>query len=266
MDGIFVFVKYGLASLRADMQYPASFFMLIFGHIAITCIEFLGLWTLFDRFGAIQGWSIGEVALLYGMANISFAVADILGRGFKSIPDMIRNGDFDRILLRPRLTFLQVLAQQVELYRIGRLAQGLVVLLWAFGGIGMTVTVADLCYLLLAITGGACLFIGVFALQATMAFWTVEGLEVGNILNYGGVQAAQYPLDIYQPWFRNLFTYFIPIACLNYYPVILITQKRELSVVETVAMHAAPFVGFAFLAICLLIWCWGVRHYCSTGS
>jgi ABC-2 type transport system permease protein len=266
VDGIFVFVKYGLASLRADMQYPASFFMLIFGHAAITCIEFLGLWALFDRFGSIQGWIVGEVALLYGMANISFALADMLGRGFKSIPDMIRTGDFDRILLRPRLTFLQVLGQQVELYRVGRLVQGLVVLAWGFTSIETTITIADLFYLLLAITGGACLFIGVFALQATMAFWTVEGLEVGNILNYGGVQAAQYPLDIYQRWFRNLFTYFIPIACLNYYPIILITQKRDLSEVEAVVMHAAPVVGCSFLVICLLIWCWGVRHYCSTGS
>lgn len=179
---------------------------------------------------------------------------------------MIRSGDFDRLLLRPRLTFLQLLGYQIELYRIGRVVQGLVVLLWAVANIETSISVPDLFYLVWAMIGGVFLFIGVFILQATMAFWTIEGIEVGNVLNYGGVQAAQYPLDIYQRWFQNLFTYIVPIACLNYYPVILIAQKRELDFFETAAMYASPIVSCAFLAICLLIWSWGVRHYCSTGS
>ena len=37
-------------------------------------------------------------------------------------------------------------------------------------------------------------------LQATLAFWTVDSLEVAKTLTYGGVEAGQYPLDIYARW------------------------------------------------------------------
>ena len=50
-----------------------------------------------------------------------------------------------------------------------------------------------------AVAGGVALFSGILVLQATLAFWTVESLEIANMLTYGGVQAAQYPLNIYAP-------------------------------------------------------------------
>ncbi len=71
-----------------------------------------------------------------------------------------------------------------------------------------------------AVAGGVALFSGILVLQATLAFWTVESLEIMNMLTYGGVQAAQYPLDIYSRWFRDLLTFVVPLACVAYYPVL----------------------------------------------
>ncbi|CAJ95865.1 ABC-2 family transporter protein [Cupriavidus necator] len=42
----------------------------------------VAVWALFDRFGDVQGWRIGEVALFYGLVNCMFAIADAIGRGF----------------------------------------------------------------------------------------------------------------------------------------------------------------------------------------
>ena len=58
--------------LRAQAQYPAATLMLTAGHLAATAIEILGLYALFHRFGQVEGWSFGEVALFYGLINISF--------------------------------------------------------------------------------------------------------------------------------------------------------------------------------------------------
>ena len=41
-----------------------------------------------------------------------------------------------------------------------------------------------------AVAGGVALFVGILVLQATLAFWTVESLEIVNVLTYGGVQAG----------------------------------------------------------------------------
>jgi ABC-2 type transport system permease protein len=44
--------------------------------------------------------------------------------------------------------------------------------------------------LISAVAGGVAFFLGLVILQAALAFWTVESLEVANTLTYGGVTAA----------------------------------------------------------------------------
>src|SRR5262245_49065626 len=198
------------------MQYRASFVMTTIGALLQTGVEFVGVWALFDRFGEIRGWTLREVALFYGMISITWAVCDSIARGFDIFDKTVRAGDFDRVLVRPRSTILQLLGQELTLRRIGRLLQGIAVFAYAAGGIAWTVPRALL--LVAAIASGACVFLGLVVLQATMAFWTVESLEVWNAFTYGGVTMSQYPLAIYRSWMRELFTYAIPLACVNYLP------------------------------------------------
>jgi len=56
---------------------------------------------LFARFKTIPGLDLPEAALLYGMVHISFAIAEAVVREFDTFrPNMIKAGDFDRLLLR----------------------------------------------------------------------------------------------------------------------------------------------------------------------
>jgi ABC-2 type transport system permease protein len=55
-----------------------------------------------------------------------------------------------------------------------------------------------------AITGDVALFSGLLVMQATLAFWTVEGLEVAGVLTYRGQAAAQYPMNVCAAWLRDL--------------------------------------------------------------
>ena len=103
MNGFRLYGRYVSASIRAQAQYPAATLLLTAGHLAATAIEILGLYALFHRFGQVKGWSFGEVALFYGLINISFSIADLLSRGFDVFgSDFVRIGAFDRVLLRPR--------------------------------------------------------------------------------------------------------------------------------------------------------------------
>ncbi len=115
---------YAGASVRAQMQYPASFAMGVAGQFLTTVIDFVAVWTLFDRFGALEDWTLAEVALFYGVAHMAIAIADLLGKGFDHAGGLIRMGTLDRLLLRPRTTVLQLLGYEFTLRRLGRLAQG----------------------------------------------------------------------------------------------------------------------------------------------
>ncbi|HEX4183258.1 MAG TPA: ABC-2 family transporter protein [Caulobacteraceae bacterium] len=267
MNALQLYGRYAAASVRAQMNYPSSFLLLSLAQFANTAISFVGVWALFARFGRVGGWSFGEVALFYGLIDIAFAVADSISRGFDVFgPQFVKTGNFDRLLLRPRTTVLQLLGHDLVLTRIGRVAQAVLVLAIAAPLAKVHWGVRELMLAAASIAGGAALFLGLLVLQATLAFWTVESLEVANTLTYGGVTAGEYPLDIYARWFRRFLTFIVPIGCVSYFPVLAILGRADPEGAPAALLAAGPAVGFLFLAFSLWVWRFGVRHYTSTGS
>src|SRR5690349_13996363 len=155
MNAIALYGRYVSASLRAQAQYPAATLMLTAGHFAATAIEILAVFALFDRFGPVGGWSFGEAALFYALVNIMFAIADLLSRGFDVFgTDFVRTGAFDRLLLRPRAAALQLAGHEVRLSRLGRLLQGIVVLVIASNLTPIDWDAATIAIALWAVAGG----------------------------------------------------------------------------------------------------------------
>jgi ABC-2 type transport system permease protein len=266
LDGLTLYRRYIGISIRSQMQYRGSFIMQTLAHLLVTLVEFLAIWSLFLRFDNLLGWKLAEVAFFYGSVNISFALSDSLTRGFDRVPQLIKTGDFDRVLLRPRSTVLQLIGYELTLKRIGRLTQGLVILLLAGASMELRWTLGKVALQTATIAGASCLFMGLYILQATLAFWTTESLEIVNSILYGGMETAQYPLDIYLPWFRKFFTFFIPLACVGYFPILAIIEKEDSLGSPAWFQHAAPLAGILFLLVALSIWRLGIRHYSSTGS
>ena len=266
LDHLKLYSRYIGLSVRSQLEYKASFVMSAFGVLLISVIEFLGIWVLFDRFGNLKGWGLPEVAFFYGIVNTAFAIAEGVGRGFDVFPLLVKSGDFDRFLLRPRSTVFQVAATELQLMRIGKFLQGLAILIWAANAVDVTWTVPKILLTIGAIAGGSCIFIGFFVLQALMSFWTIDTLEVMNTITYGGSETAQLPLEIYRPWFRKFFTYVIPLALINYFPALVILNRPDPYGTPEIVKWASPPLGIGFLCVILQLWRFGVRHYTSTGS
>jgi ABC-2 type transport system permease protein len=266
MNSVALYFRYIGLSLRGQMQYRASFVMQSIGHLIVTFIEFLGIWALFHRFGNLRGWKLAEVAMLYGMISIIFAIADALAKGFDMFGDIVKAGDFDRLLVRPRSTVLQLFGQELTLKRVGRLAQGIAVFVWAVVALQIDWSIAKASLLLAAIAGGVCLFMGIVVIQATITFWTTETLEMMNAFTYGGEAASEYPMAIYRAWFRKFFLFVLPLGCANYLPALAIMGRPDPLGTPRVLQWSSPLAGVVFLTIALQFWKVGVRRYTSTGS
>lgn len=266
VNSIRLYGRYIETSVKSQMQYRASYAMMTFGHLIQSGLEFIAILLLFDRFGNLEGWQLYEVAFLHGLVNISFAIADGATRGFDSFGNMVKSGDFDRLLTRPRSTALQIAGHELTLRRIVRLTQGVAILLWAALALDIAWTIPNLMLLLAAISGGAALFAGLVILQATLAFWTTETLEIMNTVTYGGLETTQYPMPIYRSWFRRFFTLVVPLACVSYFPAIAIMGIPDPLGSPLWFQYVSPIIGILFLIIALQIWKIGVRHYLSTGS
>jgi len=194
---------------------------------------------------------------------MAFSITECFVRGFDLFSNLVVSGDFDRILLRPRSTFIQVLGSQFEFTRVGRLLQSIMVLVWAATNLSIKWTLFKVITLILMVISGIFIFTGIFILAATLCFWTIQGLEVANIFTYGGKEMAQYPLSIYKKWIARFFTFIIPFGCVNYLPLMYILDKAHQN--EYLYM-LTPLMGIVFIVPCLVIWEIGVKRYSSTGS
>jgi ABC-2 type transport system permease protein len=259
VSGLRLYLRYLAVSIRAQLQYKVSFALYSLGTLAVTGIEFLGMWALFARFGGLLNWTLEEACVFYGLANMIFACADALARGFDVFAQLVKSGEFDTVLIRPRSTVLQIAGKEVTLRRVGRFAQGLAVFIYGAVNMGIALNPAHLVLLALIFVNGVCFFMAIIALQAAASFWTVESLEVFNSLSYGGVASAQYPLNIYQEYFQKFFLFVVPLGAVMYIPVCTLLGRA--------AFPGLPlFAGLAFLVVAGLVWRLGVRHYRSTGS
>ena len=259
-------LRYAAASLRSRMQYRSSFLMESLGHVMAAVTELLGIVVLFSRFGSIRGWTVSEVALFYGVVHVVFAMAEGVGRGFESIESHVKNGTFDRVLLRPRSTLLQVLGDALAPETIGRLLLAGAVLAWALAALDGGPAVEDAALLLWALAGGVAAFFALLMLSAALSFWTTETLLIFAIVTKGGLETTQYPIAVFHRALRYLFLFLVPIGTVTYFPVVHVLGRPDPLGTSAVVAWLAPLAGFVFLTLVAGIWRLGVLHYTSTGS
>ena len=255
-----LYFKFFAMHLKSRMAYKKSFFFSIVGQFISTFTAFLTVYFLLDRFQSIRGYTLGECLLSASIMWISFPVAEWFFRAFDRFPNMIRTASFDRVLLRPRSLIFQVMCQEVEFSRIGRLIQGVVTL-----GIGMAQSgvhwtgMRCLC-LGLMILGGVCVFCSLFLIYAALSFFTLEGLEFMNCFTDGARQHFAYPLEIYGEGMLKFGTYIIPYALFQYYPLQFLLGRAG-------AGYAfLPLLAPLFFIPAYALWRLGVRKYKSAGS
>ncbi len=252
--------------VRAQLQYRLSFALTVTGNLLLTSLDFAAILVLFGQVDALGGWTVGEVALLYGLSCVAFALTDIAVGQLDQLPRMIREGEFDQILVRPLGSLLQVVSADIALRHLGRLLQGLAVLMVALYQVDVDWSAGRVAMLVLAVVAGSAIFAGIWVAFSSIAFWLIDSQEVSNAFTYGGNFTAQYPVSIFGRWLRRLVVFVIPLAFVAYYPSLYILDKEDELGLPQELQFASPAVALLTGAAAWLIWRTAVRRYRSVGS
>ena len=256
-----LYFKYFTIHLKSQMQYKTSFFLTVLGQFLTSFSAFLGIYFMFARFNQVSGFKFSEVLLCFAVVLVAFSLAECFARGFDAFTNMIGNGEFDRIMVRPRNEIFQVLASKLELSRLGRLVQAFIVFAYAIPTSGIHFTFDKILTLVFMIVSGVVIFSGLFVIYAALCFFTTEGLEFMNIFTDGGREFGRYPMSIYGGGVLKFFTYVIPLALFQYYPFLYLIGRSD-----NVLYMFLPLFGTLFLIPCYTVWRIGLKHYKSTGS
>ena len=257
-----------VVQIRAQLEYRLSFVMNLIATTLSTATGFATMALILQRFEGIGGWSLGEIAFLYGMMDAAFGTTELFFAGFDpdTFATFIQRGQLDQLLLRPAHVTLQVLGSSFVLRRLSRIVQGIAIFVVALTLVPIHWTPWKLAYLPVVFFSVILFFGGLYIIGSTSTFWTVQRVEIINVFTYGGSEMMSYPMHIYSRWMRRFFTYILPAIFLNYYPALYFLDKPDPLGMPAFAPFLAPLVGIGLLLVSLAFWRFGLRHYAGTGT
>lgn len=255
-----LYLKFLSIHMRSAMTYRASFFLSCLGHLLITTNVFLSVVFLLDRFGAIGGYTMPQLSLCYAVILSGTSLAECFARGFDAFTRILSEAQFDRIMLRPRSLFFQVICQDMKPTMLARVLQAAVMLAWGISAGAVAWTPLKALVLALMILCGAGIFFGLSLVNACICFFTLEHVETLNIFLDGPREYGKYPFGIYGKPVLLILTFLVPLALVQHWPLQYLFDRGP-------AWYGVlPVVSLLFLIPCALLWRLGVRHYRSTGS
>lgn len=254
------------ARIRSQWQYRTSFLLYACGSFLGAVVDFVALSAIFTKVPLLGGWSFGEVAFLYGVSGLGFALASFAVGSVGNLSRLVKDGTFDSLLLRPLGTITQLSAEGFALRRIGRVAQAGCVLILSLTLLEISWTPGRVAVTTVAIACGTLIYAAVFLATAAISFWVIDGAEVAAAFTYGGNYLSNQPLDIYARWLRSFATFVIPLAFAAYLPVAWVLDKPIPAGIPADLMWAGPLVAVAGLLIAQAVWRAGLHTYRSTGT
>ena len=258
-----LYFKFFKIHIKKIMQYRLSLLFTIFTQALTAVMSLLTIYFLFDKFNVVKGWTFKQVSLSYSVVFLCFAINECFFRGIDQFSKLVKSGSLDGFMVRPRNVLHQTICSDVEFSKLGRIIVGIVVLIYTCVIQPFTWTPMKIFTLIAMIICGVVIFFALFLLGAALSIYTVEGIEVVNIITDGGREFCQYPADIYGEAMRKLFTYIIPFASFNYLPMRYIFDMPN----ATIAGNAlAPLYGCLFIIPALILFNVALKKYSSTGS
>ncbi len=248
-------------NIKSQLEYKSSFIINSISQFFIFFTFYFMIIALFQKFNNIRGFTVYEVLLCFSIIQFGFAFTETFFRGIDRFEDLIIDGRLDRYLVRPRGILFQTLCSEIDLVKIFRIIQALIIMVIALIKLDITWNILKVMVLIFMMIASILIFFGLFVLTASYCFITVQGLEVKNLLTDGGKNLAQYPISIYRKGVVFVFTFIIPYGFINYYPLLYFLGKTN-----NILYLFSPFMVLLFLIPCLLSFKIGLKHYNSVGS
>jgi ABC-2 type transport system permease protein len=266
--GAGVYGRLVAAGLRGRVNRPGWLVVRTLGTGLIVLADGFAVALVVERFGTLAGWTAPEVVLLFALAAAGQGLGLVLGDRLEPtyFSEQVRRGTFDQVLVRPTAPLGWLIASQVEVRHLGRLLAGAAMVAWAADRAGVVWSADHLLVALLAVVCCAILVLSICVLGAALTFATIEGSEVVNIFNYGGVALTSFPVQIYGSVLRFLFVWVVPFALAVYVPALVLLGRTGPPGLPAALVWLSPASAAGFAGLTALGWRVGLRHYVGAGS
>lgn len=219
------------------------------------------------KFDSINGWNLNEMLFLFSLLFITYSMIVMLFADLRDFSRMIREGRFDRLLVRPRGILFQLIASHSDVIAaIGHGLLGIILFLVSAGRVGVVWNLPTIVYYIGAIVGGVLIQGGMFIIFSAFSFYFVETNSIRNIFYWNMRKFAGYPISIYNKLIQGIMIYVVPFAFVNYFPAQYLLRKDDMAQYPEIYMYIAPLIGIAVYVLAYVFWRFSIRFYKSTGN
>jgi len=255
-----------LKSLQAQLEYPANFIMQIATIALIGLLGIPSLLLLTTAFPSIGGWDFYMLGFMAALRQMAKGIHHGFFFSFYHHRELVRKGEFDRMLVRPIHPLLQIMASSLNLSAIGEFLPGLVLFAITCPRVAIEWNLVNVAFLVVVVLCGAVIEWAVNLFFAAFDFW-LEGAESSLfwIPDAFLESVPYYPAHIYSRALVFAITFVFPYAFMAYYPTLHFFQVK-VEMFPGFFAYLTPIVAAASTAIAVAFWSFGLRHYQSTGT
>jgi ABC-2 type transport system permease protein len=239
-------------NLKATLALRGAFLVQVVFMALNNFAFFVFWWVLMRRVPSIRGWSLGDIALLYGIVAVAFGLAVSLAGGVRYLGQLIEEGGLDTLLTQPRSVLVYALCLRSQPSGFGDVISGIMFIAWSGGVSWFTLPV-----LAAAIIAGALVLVACGIVFFSLAFWLGKVETVSRQLWELLITFSLYPEPLFGGALRLALFTLLPAGFVGYIPVRVVQAP---SVVDVILLATG---AITFLGLAIVVFEYGLRRYAS---
>ena len=241
-------------------EYRVNFLIGLFSFIFVQGAALAFLFLVFNRVQIINGWTLPELLFIYAIACLGRFIHQTFFDQLWSLGyHYIRNGNFDRILVRPVNPLFHLIADKAFNHDgIGQLIIGSAALYYSSSELAIDWSISMIMLLIVMIVSSGLIFSALNLLFASLSFFIIDSLLLMNSL-FVFSDYSRYPMGIFPSALSVMMTWLVPYAFTGFYPADYLLHQTGIG-------WMTPFVAIFLCVISYSFWMYGLNRYKSTGS
>ncbi len=260
------YAQYWRINLLTIIEYRANFFMWFGFTIVYHATAIAALWVTLHEFPSMNGWDFRDMAFLYGLWMLGHGFHNTFFFTVGDVPTMIREGRFDRFLIRPLDPLFQAMTVPQQVWP-DELILAIAFFCIATHFARVHVDLGFVAFVPLVMIGGALIDFGLQLAIATASFWVIRIDALRWVVMSLEQDFTRYPISIYSRSVRFVLSFVFPFAFMNYFPATFLLHKTGDALALSPAVGLlTPVVGTIWFLLAYAFWRVGIEHYQGTGS
>ncbi|WP_198297532.1 ABC transporter permease [Deinococcus sp. DB0503] len=211
---------------------------------------------------SINGWTVKEMLLLYGINRICVALADTIGENLWITGELAREGDLIIYKTLPLNPLLILLLNKIHFERLLGAVSGIVIVAYSIIHLQIILNIITFILLTIFIILGFLVLLSIMILGSTLTIHFTGTDQVGLLWNI--VEFSKYPTSIFGRSGNILLTYIFPLAITGYLPASFILSNSHGITIINIVLSCIMAILLFLLAVKL--WMWSLKTYEGTGS